>query len=251
MRYFIVGTATRSGRIADVVLIFCIAIGVMALILESIPEFMQQHHSALRLVERGVGIVFVGEYALRLWVARRKRDYIFSFWGVVDLLAVLPFVFQGFDLAYFRLFRVLRIFSILKVGHYMSAASLLLDSLAASHTKIGVFLFTVSVLVLVLAFTMHEVEPQTFRTIPDAIWWVVVTITTVGYGDLVPVTALGRLIAGVAMIVAFGIIAVPTGIVAAEYNLQLQGRSSSACGGCGRNRHDKDAQYCASCGKRL
>lgn len=250
-RYYLIGTSTLSGRLADVVLILIIGMGVLALILESVPSVVRDHGATLKLIEIGVGSIFVVEYALRFWVARRKRDYVLSFWGIVDLLAILPFLFSGFELAYLRLFRLLRIFSILKVGHYMSAATLLRESLAASRSKIGVFLFTVLVLVLVVAFTMHTIEPQTFPTVPEAIWWVIVTITTVGYGDYVPQTVLGRMVASVAMITSFGIIAVPTGIVAAEYNIKRSARKTTLCRSCGRNTHDAEAAYCAACGTRL
>jgi voltage-gated potassium channel len=250
-RWHLVGVHTTSGRIFDIALILVIAIGVLALILESVPSIAREHETALVVVEAIVGTVFVLEYALRFWVAPKKLAYVLSFWGLIDLLAIVPFLFRGFGFAYLRTLRVLRIFSILKIGKYTHASRMLVDSLMASRSKIGVFLLSVLVLVLVLSFTMHALEPESFPTVPDAIWWTIVTVTTVGYGDFVPHSLLGRMLASAAMITAFGIIAVPTGIVAAEYGDVRAGRRKETCKECGRDSHDTDALYCAGCGTEL
>jgi voltage-gated potassium channel len=251
LRWHVVSVQTRSGRLADLFLIFVIFAGVMALILESVPDIQRDHERALAITEVVVGTIFVSEYLIRLWVARRKLRFILSFWGVIDLLAILPFLFQGFGLAYLRVFRVLRVFAILKVGQYTYASRILIQSLLASRSKIAVFLLAVLVLVTVLGFLMHGIEPESFPTVPDAMWWVIVTITTVGYGDFVPTTLPGKLVAAGAMITAFGIIAVPTGIVASEYNIARADRRRTPCSGCGREDHDGDAAYCCACGAQL
>lgn len=251
-RRHIVGVQTTSGKVMDLVFIGAVFVGITALALESVPTIAQEWGATLMTVEQIVGVMFTLEYLARIWVARRKLRYMFSFWGVIDLVAILPFLFQGSGLAYLRLLRVLRIFAILKVTHYTQASSVLLKSLSESRSKILVFLLTVCVLVSIIGFTMHAIEPETFPTVPEAIWWTVVTITTVGYGDMVPATPLGKIIAGIAMITAFGIIAVPTGIVAAEYGTaQRQQKGKRPCPRCDRQLHEELANYCATCGERL
>jgi voltage-gated potassium channel len=248
----IVGVQTTSGKIWDLVFISAVFVGITALALESVPSVADKYLDELRLIEQIVGAMFVLEYVVRIWTACFKLRYIFSFWGLIDLVAILPFLFQGFGLAYLRLLRVLRIFAILKVTHYTQASAVLLQSLVQSRSKILVFLLAVCVLVSIIGFTMHAVEPETFPTVPDAIWWTVVTITTVGYGDMVPTSPLGKVIAGVAMVTAFGIIAVPTGIVVAEYGTQHRKQQSNRpCPRCRRPDHEETANYCATCGERL
>lgn len=252
VRWHIVGIHTLSGRVMDLVFIAAVVVAIIALSLESVPSVVARYDPVLNGVETVVGSMFVVEYLLRIWVARYKLRYIFSFWGLIDLLAILPFLFRGFGLAYLRMFRVLRIFAILKISRYTRASSVLIHSLLESRTKVAVFLLTVVVLVCVIGFTMHAVEPQTFPTIPDAIWWTIVTITTVGYGDLVPVTLLGKTIAAFTMITAFGIIAVPTGIVAVEYGQAVRdARRTVKCPRCRRDDHEERANYCSTCGEAL
>ncbi|MCP4504037.1 MAG: ion transporter [Deltaproteobacteria bacterium] len=250
VRYHIVGINTVSGRIFDVLIIAMIFLAIGALILESMPE-MAAFKSKLHVVEILVGAIFVIEYSARVWTARKPSVYIFSFWGIVDLLAIVPFVFQGFGFPFLRVLRVLRIFAILKVVEYTSASESLMLSLVASRNKIFVFLLSVTVLVLVIAFTMNLVEPQMFPTVPDAIWWTIVTITTVGYGDMVPVTFLGKTIASLTMLTAFGIIAVPTGVVAVEFQRAQVKKDGILCGRCKKNWHEGDANYCSRCGETL
>lgn len=236
----------------DVVFIGFVGLGVLALILDSVPSLAEKYGRALHGVEMFVGVMFVLEYLARIWSAAKRLQYIFSFWGLVDLVAIVPFVFQGFGLAYLRMLRVLRIFAILKVAHYTRASDVLALSLLHSRSKIAVFLLTVSVFVCVLGFTMYTVEPETFPTVPHALWWTIVTITTVGYGDYVPVTVLGKIIAGCAMVMAFGIIAVPTGIVAVEYGQAMRETTRGrACARCRRDQHLEPANYCATCGTAL
>lgn len=251
LRWHVVSVHTRSGRLADIFLILVIFVGVFALVLESVPSFRRENERLLFVTEAGVGAIFVSEYLIRLWVARRRMRFVFSFWGVIDLLAILPFLFEGFGLAYLRVFRVLRVFAILKIGQYTYASRVLTQSLLASRSKIAVFLLAILVLVTVLSFLMHSIEPQSFPTVPDAMWWVIVTITTVGYGDFVPTTLPGKLVAAGAMITAFGIIAVPTGIVASEYNIAREDRLRKRCSSCAREEHEGDAIFCCQCGTEL
>jgi len=251
VRYYLVGIDTLSGRVFDLLVIAMIILGVAALILESMPDVEKAYSGELRLVEQMVGIVFIVEYLARLWVARRWYKYAFSFWGIVDALAIAPFVFQGFGFAALRALRVLRVFSILKVVEYTSASEGLAASLIASRKKIFVFLLSVTVLVLVLAFAMHLVEPESFPTVPDAIWWTIVTITTVGYGDMVPQTLLGKFIAAITMMTAFGIIAVPTGVISVEYQKSMRALDARVCRRCKKDQHEEDANYCSRCGEEL
>jgi len=252
VRRYVVGITTKWGRIFDLIFIGAVFLGITALVLESVKPFEARHHDALELSETVVGTIFVLEYAARIWVAGNKLRYLVSFWGLIDLAAILPFVFSGFGLAYLRAFRVLRIFAILKIGHYTYASQSLYESLVQSRSKILVFLLTVGVLVVVLSFAMYHLEPETFQSVPEAMWWVIVTLTTVGYGDIVPKTVLGKMLASLTMVTAFGIIAVPTGIVAVEYgNVRAREGKSLRCRRCARDRHTEDANYCATCGERL
>lgn len=252
VRRYVVGITTTWGRAFDLVFIGAVFVAVLALALESIEQYAVKYDAVFKLSEIFVGTIFVVEYAARIWAAGHKPRYLFSFWGVIDFLALLPFLFSGFGFAFLRAFRVLRIFAILKIGHYTKASQSLTDSLLQSRSKITVFLLAVVVLVVVLSFAMYTIEPETFHSVPEAMWWVIVTLTTVGYGDIVPQTLLGRALASLTMITAFGIIAVPTGIVAVEYgNVQSKRGRGVRCPRCARSRHPDDANYCATCGERL
>ena len=249
VRYYIVGLSTAWGRLFDLLFIGAVLLAIGTLIVESVPVYAAAYGHILDVVEWCVVGVFIAEYAMRVWVARKKLRYIFSLWGLIDLLAIVPTFFAGFDLAYLRALRALRIFTILKFARFTHASDTLFHSLRNSTEKISVFVFVVAILMLVLSITEYTIEPQTFPTIPHALWWTVVTVTTVGYGDYVPVTVWGRILAGAAMVISFGIIAVPTGIVAAEFS---QGRRRRLlCPRCSKSDHDVGARYCAACGVEL
>lgn len=250
LRKYVIGTSTRSGRWFDVGFIIAVLVGVIALILDSVPSINHQYGAIINSIEVLVGTCFVLEYLTRVWVASAKLKWIFSFWGLLDLIAILPFLFHGFGFAYLRSFRILRVFSIFKVVQYSSASDALLRGLLESRSKIGVFVFSVVIFETVLAFTMHGIERETFPTVPDAFWWVVVTVTTVGYGDIVPTTVAGKVIAGLAMITSFGIIAVPAGIVAGEI---AQGATvdTHRCNKCREEEHLFTANYCHRCGEPI
>jgi voltage-gated potassium channel len=253
-RYYLVGIETRSGRWFDILITVAIVVGVIELAAVSVPSIAERWGWLASIIEWTVGALFLVEYALRFWVVHRKRVYVLSFWGVVDALAIAPFALAIFfpivDLTFLRLFRILRIFSLFKLTQYTAASRTLVASLRDSRGKIAVFLVGVMVLILIEAFLIQVVEPQTFPTVPDAVWWTIVTVTTVGYGDIVPTTFGGKLIASVAMLTAFGIIAVPTGIVAGEIGGQRRVRRGE-CGKCKKREHDADANYCDRCGADL
>lgn len=257
LRHYVIGISTRSGRIVDLVIIGMIILAVVALILESVPAYNARWGNVFHFVELLAGLVFVFEYIARVWTASNALRYMRSFWGIVDLLAILPLLLSGLDLQFLRTFRLLRVFSILKVVGYTKASATLLDSLVQARTKIGVFLFAVCVLVLIISFTMYLLEPDKFTTIPEAIWWTIVTITTVGYGDYVPDSFLGKVLAAFTMLTAFGIIAVPTGIIAVE--IRNQGKREEKllsvhhvrCRRCGQDEHLTDARYCRRCAEPL
>lgn len=250
---------TRAGKAFDVVLIVAILLSVLAVMLDSVPTVRAEYRTQLVVAEWVFTVLFSVEYLLRLWSAPRKREYAFSFYGVIDLLSVIPtylsIVFPtGRFIAVIRILRVLRIFRILKLTQYVREAGVLTAALRASRFKIIVFVFSVLNLVVVTGALMYLVEGADagFTSIPQGIYWAIVTITTVGYGDIAPATTPGRLIASALMIMGYGIIAVPTGIVTLE--LQRATRTSipsPACRRCNTGDHAPDAAFCRGCGERL
>ena len=251
---------TPLGRGFDVALIALILLSVLAVLLESVEGIRVAYGRELYWLEWAVTAVFTVEYLLRLAAVERPGAYARSFFGVVDLLAVLPtyvslLVPGAQSLLVIRSLRLLRIFRILKMAHFVGEAQVLRRALHASSRKITVFLVTVSTLVLIIGAAMYLIEGPVhgFTSIPLSIYWAIVTMTTVGYGDLAPATVLGKMLASVVMIVGYGIIAVPTGIVTAE--LALESRrlavSNQACPVCSGEGHDADARHCKFCGAAL
>ena len=250
---------TPAGRLFDVCLLIAIATSVVVVLLESVPSIHARYGDLLMAAEWGFTILFTIEYVLRLMVVSTPWRYATSFYGVVDLLAILPTylstVIPGSqELLVIRALRILRIFRVLKLGEYIEEAGYLRQALRSSRRKITVFVTTVLTLVLIIGALMHLVEgPQSgFTSIPMSIYWAIVTLTTVGYGDVAPQTAAGRVLASVVMIIGYGIIAVPTGIVTAQLiavkNEYERGR---LCGACGTVGHESDARFCRVCGERL
>ena len=250
---------TRAGKGFDLVLLVLILFSVFVAVLESVPSVAQEHGRMLRGLEWGFTILFTVEYVLRLVSVRWPVRYALSFYGLVDLLAILPtyasVLFVGAQaLIVIRAFRLLRVFRILKLPEYLGEANVLSAALWASRRKITVFLMTVVTIVLIVGALMHLVEgPEAgFTSIPMGMYWAIVTLTTVGYGDIAPQTPLGQFLASLVMIIGYGIIAVPTGIVTAEIvsasRAMVQGRR---CAGCGRAGHDGDALCCKYCGAGL
>lgn len=246
-------------RAFDVALIAAILLSVVVVMLDSVAEIAARYGRVLHAAEWFFTVLFTLEYLVRLWTARKPVGYATSFYGVIDLLAVLPtylsLVFPaGRFLGVIRLLRVLRVFRILKLGEYVREASVLAAALRASRRKIIVFVYTVLTIVVVVGSIMYliEVPESGFTSIPESVYWAIVTLTTVGYGDISPQTAPGKFLACALMIVGYGVIAVPTGIVTLE--LQRASRPDQpnrACPSCGADRHDADAAYCKYCGDSL
>jgi voltage-gated potassium channel len=254
----IFGTETPWGRRFDVVLIAAILGSVLAIILESVASIRAEHGGTLRTLEWGFTIAFTVEYLLRLWCVSRSVRYVKSFFGVIDLLAVLPTYISvlipgGQVLTVVRILRVLRVFRVLKLVQFLGEAAVLATALRNSRHKIIVFLATIMTIVVIVGSLMYLVEGPAygFTSIPRGIYWGVVTLTTVGFGDITPSTPVGQALATFVMIMGYGIIAVPTGIVTAELSQLGRATTSAACDRCGLAYHLADARYCRRCGERL
>lgn len=250
---------TPAGKAFDIALLVSILASVLAVLLESVRSLRDGYGPELRAAEWFFTVLFTIEYVLRLIAVRRPLHYALSFFGVVDLLAILPtylsLLLPGAQaLLVVRALRLLRVFRILKLSHFIGEAQVLRLALRASLRKITVFLGTVVILVLIIGALMYLVEGEEngFTSIPQSIYWAVVTLTTVGYGDIAPATVLGRILASIVMIIGYGIIAVPTGIVTVELSRARPTTvSGQACPHCGAEGHDADARFCKYCGSRL
>jgi voltage-gated potassium channel len=246
-------------RAFDVVVMVIILASVLVVMLDSVGTVAAQYGYWLHIAEWTFTILFTIEYLLRLWTAKHRRRYALSFYGIVDLLAILPtylmMVFPaGRFLIVLRVLRVLRVFRVLKLAHYVQEASVLSAAMRASRHKITVFVATVITVVVVVGSLMYLIEGHSagFTSIPQGIYWAIVTLTTVGYGDIAPATTLGKIMASALMILGYGIIAVPTGIVTLELDRATrERRDERVCAGCGVRRHDPDARYCRYCGTGL
>ncbi len=255
----IFGTDTPAGKMFDLLLIVAILASLGVLMLESIPHIQARWGHELRLCEYTFTGLFTVEYALRLYCSQQRKAYAKSFYGIVDLLAIMPtyltLLFPSASyMSVIRLLRVLRIFQILKLMRYLQDSNLLLRSLAQSRRKIFIFFSSVAILVTIFGTLIFIIEgpEHGFTSLPISIYWAVVTITTVGYGDLVPQTPLGQALAAVTMLLGYSIIAVPTGIITAQLSHEIhQHRQLIKCPNCGRSGHDADAEYCKYCGSEL
>jgi voltage-gated potassium channel len=261
----IFGYETRAGRLFDVFLIVAILLSVLAVLLDSVASLHESHTSTFIAVEWGFTLLFTVEYLLRLYSTHSVRRYALSFYGLVDLFSILPTYLAFFwpeasYLIVIRILRVLRIFRILKLLRYMGEANILARALLHSRRKIFVFLFSVLTLQVIFGSVMFMVEGPAngFTSIPMSIYWAIVTMTTVGFGDIVPVTGLGKFIAAMTMMTGYCIIAVPTGIVSSELMNELQSQRKEEvvdyvvqCRVCKRKGHDRDASYCKQCGAAL
>lgn len=250
---------TPAGRMFDLALLVAILASVTVVLLESVASVRARAGAELRALEWGFTILFTLEYLLRLAIVRRPLRYAVSPFGLIDLLAVLPTYLSALipgaqSLLVVRLLRLLRVFRVLKLAEYLRESRTLGQALRASRRKILVFLLTVTTIVVIVGSLMYVIEgaEHGFTSIPLSIYWAVVTLTTVGYGDLAPATTLGRMLAAALMLTGYGIIAVPTGIVTAE--LTRAGAhpiSTQSCPACGAEGHDHDAVYCRRCGAPL
>lgn len=259
----IYGTHTPAGKFFDIVLLIVILYSVIIVMLESVPRFDDDYHNFLDISEWVVTILFTIEYALRIICIRKPSKYIFSFFGIIDFLSTIPkylsyLVVGSQYFAALRALRLLRVFRILKLVRFVGESNNLIRALSASRTKIFIFVFFVLIISILLGTIMYLVEgPENgFYSIPHSVYWTIVTLTTVGYGDISPQTGLGQLIATFVMIIGYGIIAVPTGIVTVEFTKQKKPKTPEddgeiICESCGMEGHDSVANHCYHCGSPL
>jgi voltage-gated potassium channel len=251
---------TKSGKTFDIVLLIMILLSIALVMLESISSIKEQTGKLLYFSEWIITILFTIEYGLRIYSSPKPSAYIFSFMGIIDLLAIIPtylaFGIPGLQsLIIIRSFRLLRIFRILKLYHIMRAGHMLLLALRNSALKIFIFMLFIMILVILLGGIMYVIEggENGFTNIPVSIYWAVITLTTVGYGDIVPVTALGKFVSAFIMLLGYSIIAIPTGIVSVEmsrtFNADLP--QSIKCSNCGENNHLNNSVYCHKCGEKI
>jgi len=250
---------TKEGKWFDIILILTILASIVLVMLESVESFDRTYHDFLDLSEWIITVLFSLEYLARIICIKKPSKYIFSFYGIIDLLATIPkyisLIFAGTHaLVALRALRLLRVFRILKLARYISASRGLIQALRASKGKILVFLFSVAVLTIILGTVMYLVEgPENgFDSIPESMYWAIVTLTTVGYGDISPHTPLGQFIASMVMILGYAIIAVPTGIVSAELvKTDTPPTNTQHCPNCGASQHNDSAKFCYHCGEEL
>ena len=243
---------TLEGRRFDVILLWAILASVLAVMAESVPSIKKQYGEILSWVEYAFTVLFTLEYVARIYLSRPARTYILSFWGLIDLLATIPtylsLLFPGPQyLLMIRTFRLLRVFRVFRLTSYMIEAQSLLRSLRKSGAKIIVFFVFVLMVVIVMGTIMYIIEPGEagFQSIPQSIYWAIVTLTTVGYGDITPVTPLGQFLSAALMILGYAVIAVPTGIVSVEI---AQSRHWKECDQCHAISNDPAARFCMQCG---
>jgi voltage-gated potassium channel len=251
---------TFAGRLFDLILIFLILISIAAVMLESVVSIQAQYGTELEIVEWVITIFFTLEYFGRIIAVKKPLKYIFSLQGILDLLATLPayidLFFPGLHfLVSIRAVRLLRIFRILKMGQFIGASDQLVAALKKSRMKIIVFLFGVVVLCIILGTVMYIIEgaESGFTSIPVAVYWTIVTLTTVGFGDITPQTPFGQFVSMVIMILGYGIIAVPTGLVTAEFMSKkgIPDNNTQVCPNCSADHHRDDADFCYHCGHTL
>ena len=258
---------TPMGKLFDVVLLILILVSVILVMLESVTSIDTHYHDLLYFGEWVITIFFTIEYILRIITVKKASNYIFSFYGIIDFLSTIPlylsFILAGSNaLLAVRALRLLRVFRILKITRYMGEANKLNKALRDSKPKILVFLFAVLILSIIAGTIMYLVEGEQsgFVSIPISVYWCIVTLTTVGFGDIAPVTPLGQFIAAIIMIMGYGIIAVPTGIVSAEYASKKTHTvddpeyihvNTQSCQNCNENNHHDNAEFCHKCGSTL
>jgi voltage-gated potassium channel len=245
---------TKAGKAFDVVLLWLILISVLVVILESIPQFLASFSPYFLLIEWLFTIIFTIEYILRVWSSPKPKSYIFSIWGLIDLLAILPsilgiFLAKTHFLLLIRIFRLLRVFRILKLVRFREEGKILLSSIVSSFHKISVFFMFVLFFVIILGTLMYVVEggENGFTSIPESIYWAIVTISTVGFGDIVPKTVIGKFLASISMILAYAIIAVPTGIITVELSKKNENKKCPKC----KHLNDLNANFCNQCGEPI
>ncbi|HEY0668897.1 MAG TPA: ion transporter [Sphingobacteriaceae bacterium] len=257
MYSIIFGSDTRAGKLFDLILLWVILFSILCVVIESVASFRTQYYQYIRIAEWIFTILFTIEYILRIYSSNKPWKYIFSFYGLIDLVAFLPTYLSLFlagtqYLVVVRSLRLLRVFRILKLNRYLYEGNILKNALRASMYKIIVFITSVVTLVTIIGTLMYIIEGDKsgFTSIPISIYWAIVTITTVGYGDISPQSPLGQLLASVLMIIGYGIIAVPTGIVSVEMARATE-EAKKKCPSCKAPIYPADAKFCANCGKEV
>jgi voltage-gated potassium channel len=250
---------TPAGKLFDVVLLVTILLSVVFVALESVASIDAVYHEYLNWAEWIITLLFTLEYFLRIISVTKPSKYIFSFYGIIDLMSTLPkylsLILAGtHSLVALKALRLLRVFRILKLTKYVSESNTLIKALRSSRTKISVFIFGVLILCIIFGTLMYLIEDDSsgFTSIPRSIYWCIVTLTTVGYGDIAPQTPIGQLVASLIMIMGYGIIAVPTGIVTAEFSKQKPiDTNTQSCPHCLTLSHKEGALFCHQCGKLI
>ncbi len=259
IRRIVFEAETPAGRLFDIVLLWLILLSVASVMLESVAPFQARYGAWLRAAEWGFTILFTLEYITRLAVVHQPAKYARSFFGLVDLISCLPtylsLLLPGAQtLLVVRVLRMLRVFRVLKMVRHVSGAELILQAMVASRAKITVFFFSLLTFVIIAGTVMYLVEKEEpgFDSIPSSVYWAIVTITTVGFGDITPSTPLGKIIASLCMLSGYAIIAVPTGIISSQMMKMERGDpTTDACPACGAHGHLADAHYCRRCGEKL
>ncbi|MEN8115588.1 MAG: ion transporter [Bacteroidota bacterium] len=249
---------TPAGKLFDVALLVVILVSVALVMLESVPTIRDNNQQILKISEWIITIIFTLEYVLRITIVKKPFKYIFSFYGIIDFLSVIPtylslIIVGSHSLVIIRILRLLRVFRILKLTRYTQAGKTLASAIWASREKISVFIFFVVILVIIVGTIMYLVEGEEhgFTSIPRGIYWAIVTLTTVGYGNISPETPSGQFLASIVMIMGYAIIAVPTGIVTAEIINPSSRRNTQVCPNCLCPTHDDDAIFCKKCGAKI
>ncbi len=255
---------TPAGKLFDLILLALILISVLVVMLESVKSLNEKYGDFFEKTEFIISALFTVEYFLRIWISENTKKYVFSFYGIIDFLAILPFYLSFFvsspsALLMVRTMRLLRLFKVAGLSKYQTESIRLLSAIKASRARISVFLYVVLIIVVLLGTVMYIVEGEQngFTSIPRSIYWAIVTITTVGYGDIAPQTTVGQFIAGLLMIIGYSIIAVPTGIVTAEMvkkqpeKTGTKQKAVKKCPSCGYEESDPEAKYCKICGTKL
>lgn len=253
---------TPMGKLFDIVLLILILLSVIVVMLESVKEFDEKYHQIFSIIEWIITIFFTIEYIARIITVKKPTSYIFSFYGVIDFLSTIPlylsFILVGSNyLLTVRALRLLRVFRILKITRYVGEANKLRTALIGSRAKIFIFIFAVLIVAIIAGTLMYLIEGEEsgFVNIPISIYWCVVTLTTVGFGDITPVTPAGQFLATLIMILGYGVIAVPTGIVSAQYIRDSSNNyarlNHQSCNSCGAKNHQENSKFCHTCGHDL
>ncbi|MEL6668914.1 MAG: ion transporter [Bacteroidota bacterium] len=252
---------TQTGRWFDVFLMVLIVLSVLTVMMESVQEYDIKYHKLFITLEWIFTVIFTIEYLLRIWVTRKPWKYALSFYGIIDLVAILPtylsiFIGSGLALVVVRILRLMRVFRVFKLGKFLVEGDQLQKAIAKSRNKILVFLLAVLLLVVIIGSVIYLIEGQQndgFTSIPRSIYWAIVTLTTVGYGDITPQTSIGQFLSAAVMIIGYSILAVPTGIVTTELikGTRANFTNTQVCRFCCREGHADDAVFCKYCGSRL